>query len=466
MTRDSSLPFFSVSGPKGRARRAAWDLLAGLCQGRDGDVPLPVLLDRISRKYGMDSRDTGLCMELVYGVLRTERRLFLLASPFLKDPQGLPKSLVPLLLMGAYELLFLDHIPARATLNEIVGLARSRFGRKLGGLLNAVLRNMDREADRLRRDDAARTGRDREQARVEDIAVAGSLPLWLAALWAEQYGFAEAWDMAMASTARPVASWRLNPAHPRREETIRLLAEAGASPVTENGVPGVVGFSFGAANREIEQGRQAQCAAWEAEGRISRQGMGSAGLAAFLAERVASFPDLAGAPLWDACCGRGGKSCALLERGVRVSLCSDPAPARLEQLSKDIARLGLPMPEIVQATAQEAGKGRIFPLILLDVPCSGTGTLARNPELRLRLAPARLEQLEALQAEILEAAWVSLVPGGLLAYVTCALNKRENEEQAEAFAARHSDSVLVERRLFRPALEGQDRLFLALIRKR
>ena len=105
-----------------------------------------------------------------------------------------------------------------------------------------------------------------------------------------------------------------------------------------------------------------------------------------------------------------------------------------------------------------------FPLILLDVPCSSTGTLARNAELRLRLSPERLREAARMQASILEHAWTRLLPGGTLFYVTCALNGEENENRVEAFA-REKGGRLVEKQMFLPAFPGQDALFLAVIRK-
>ena len=103
-------------------------------------------------------------------------------------------------------------------------------------------------------------------------------------------------------------------------------------------------------------------------------------------------------------------------------------------------------------------------MILLDVPCSGTGTLARNAELRLRLSPERLREAARMQASILEHAWTRLLPGGALFYVTCALNGEENENRVEAFA-REKSGRLVEKQMFLPAFPGQDALFLAVIRK-
>jgi 16S rRNA (cytosine967-C5)-methyltransferase len=133
-----------------------------------------------------------------------------------------------------------------------------------------------------------------------------------------------------------------------------------------------------------------------------------------------------------------------------------------------VRRLGLPEPKAVCAPEQDVHAA--YPLILLDVPCSGTGTLGRVPELRIRLTPEKLNEAERLQAEILEDAWECLLPGGMLFYVTCALNRKENEGRIAKFLAEHraehgGDASLVEQRLFLPSLPGHDALFLAVLNK-
>ena len=160
-------------------------------------------------------------------------------------------------------------------------------------------------------------------------------------------------------------------------------------------------------------------------------------------------------------------TCALLERGISVALASDPAPSRLRGLETALTRLSLPRPELSCSPAQAlapALAGR-FPLILLDVPCSGTGTLARNPELRLRLGLKRRTGLSSLQTELLDAAWGALAPDGLLAYATCALRREENEKRIASFLASRTDAFLRTQTLIAPDFPGQDVLFIALIRK-
>jgi 16S rRNA (cytosine967-C5)-methyltransferase len=229
------------------------------------------------------------------------------------------------------------------------------------------------------------------------------------------------------------------------------------------------GFSaFGLARERVEaREEQAELARLEAEGFVSRQGVSSQLVTEAAARLIAQDAEFARAELWDACCGRGGKTTALLEKGVRVTLSSDPAQFRVDELKRAVQRLGLPEPRVECAMEQEVAAS--FPLIMLDVPCSGTGTLGRVPELRLRLSPEKLSEAERLQALLLEDAWGKLQPGGMLFYVTCALNRRENEGQIERFLSVHGaeggDARLLEQRLFLPELPGHDALFFAVLKK-
>ncbi len=438
------------------ARAAAVALLETL-HGAQDDTPLPVLLDRAARRRNLDVRDTALLTELTCGVLRAEKRLWALLKPFLRKPDSLPIPLRFLLLTAAYELLFLDHIPSRATVHQAVALVRQRYGPALGGVANAVLRALDRDLDRIRAEDASFLARDPEQATVDDVERLGSLPPYLAMQWIRDYGPARAWAFARRAGCKPAPCCRVNAGHPDAADTRRILLEAGGQ------ASGRYGVVFPRPRADL----LSLLDRLESEGRLSRQGAGALLAAEYLVDAVRADGYPADSPLWDVCCGRGGKTCALLEQGISVSLASDPVSSRLNGLANALTRLNLPRPKLSCSPAQALAPtlaGR-FPLILLDVPCSGTGTLARNPELRLRLSRERRTELSALQTELLNKAWDALAPGGLLAYATCALHREENENRIATFLASRTDAVLRDQNLIAPDFPGQDVLFLALIRK-
>ena len=440
-------------GAAGSARQTALEVLHQLFQHPEDGTPLPVMLARASQAAGLSARDAALLSELVYGVLRRHALLDSLLAAFLRKPGALSSQVGMTLRLGLYELLFMDSIPARATVSEYVALARRRFGQGVGGLVNGVLRSADREADVLR-----------EKAAQAAPAEAASIPAWLMSLWEAQFGTEAAAGFASNTLAHAAPCWRVNMA---KDGAAAFRDERLASGYAAVGREGFTSFGL-EKPREDAQQELSDLARLEEQGVLSRQGVSSQLVAEHIAARVLQHPALREAPLWDSCCGRGGKSLALLEKGVRVSLASDPAQFRVDELLASARRLGLTAPETVCAPAQDVDAE--FPLILIDVPCSGTGTLGRVPELRLRLTPEKLNEAERLQGEILEHAWACLQPGGLLFYVTCALNRKENEGRIARFLAVHGEEKggearLCEQRLFLPELPGHDALFLAVLEK-
>ncbi|WP_446424839.1 transcription antitermination factor NusB [Mailhella sp.] len=435
-------------------REAALELLHQLFQHSEDGTPLPVMLSRAVEASGLGVRDAALLSELCFGVLRRSVLLDELLASLLKKPAALSAQIRMLLRLGAYEILFMDGIPARATVNELVTLARRRFGQGLGGLVNGVLRSVDRDSAALR-----------ERAAGTSSAVAASMPAWLMAMWEEQYGVEKADAFAFNTLAHAAPCWRVNMAREGAEALRESWLTRGYVPAGEGGFS-----AFGLSRERAEaHEEQAELSRLEAEGAVSRQGVSSQLVTEAVARLIAQDAELALAELWDACCGRGGKTAALLEKGVHVALSSDPAQFRVDELKRTVQCLDLPEPCVMCATEQEVEAS--FPLILLDVPCSGTGTLGRVPELRLRLSPEKLAEAERLQASILNDAWGKLQSGGMLFYVTCALNRRENEGQVERFLQAHGvenggDASLVDQCLFLPEFPGHDALFFAVLKKR
>ena len=445
----------AVSG----TRKKALELLGRLFRQPEDSTPLPVMLVRQSSD--LDGRDASMLAELVYGVLRRHALLDVVLTGFLKKPEALSAQVRMLLRIGTYELLFMDGIPARATVHEWVKLARRRFGQGMGGLVNGVLRSVDRESDVLRHAVQEKMNRlSRAECDAEGVAEAASLPLWLTRMWVEQYGRKAACFFAENTLEHPAPCWRANVSRAWGEMLVGHWVDRGYAPVGQGG------FSAQGLDRNRPEAVKEQevLNSFEAQGNLTRQGASSQLVAEYLAVWILRNTSLAEAPLWDACCGRGGKTTALLEKGVHVELASEPASFRLEELKAALLRLKLPWPKLHCGPAQDVEES--FPLILLDVPCSGTGTLARNAELRLRLSPSRLAEVVRLQADILDHAWKRLLPGGALFYVTCALNREENEGRIERFLSQQGrDGRLEEQQSFLPVFPGQDALFLAILRK-
>ncbi|MDL2210435.1 16S rRNA methyltransferase, partial [Desulfovibrio sp. OttesenSCG-928-O18] len=384
-----------------------------------GKEPSQAVLDAVLRESKLVPSDKGLCTELVYGYLRWALRLEWDLGRLLKNPDKLPGEMRLVLGLAAYELAFL-RIPAHASVNWAVSRVRNRFGKGLAGVANGVLRAFARDVKQY--DDPERYAAVADP--VERLGIIHSLPAWVVRLWLEAYGEETALAYMRASSGQAVPALRVNA---KKDGAVavrgQLLGEG----------QGVGVGSFGAA---FPSGAPYLARTLEKKGQTSFQ---SAAVQEILEEL--GMPGWAG-PVWDACAGRGGKTAAMLERGLNVAAATDLSPGRINALPGELARLGLPVPEAVleadAATPPDAVPfSNKFATILADVPCSGLGTLSRRPEIRFRRTAADIAELCSLQDTILDAAARHLLPGGQIVYLTCTLNPAENGERVAAFLARH-----------------------------
>jgi 16S rRNA (cytosine967-C5)-methyltransferase len=305
--------------------------------------------------------------------------------------------------VGAFEILGPRPTATHAAVHTAVAVVRRLRGHVLGGLANAVLRRL-----------AAQGGPARD-ARL-------ALPPWLYDSLADAWGGAAAEAVARRSLEPAGRSLRVN----RRRAT---TAEAAA------GIPGAAPAPHGPWILRLPPG----------SGDLREHPLVAAGKAtvqeegAFLVAEA--LPLQPGARVLDACAGRGGKTCALAERapeGARITA-ADVNPAKLARLGEEAARLGLALPERA-AVDWTVGTGDVvgpFDAILVDAPCSGTGTLGRRPEIRWRLAPADVPGLCALQEAILGRTAGLVAPGGVLLYAVCSLLREEGEDRVRDFLAGH-----------------------------
>jgi len=360
--------------------------------------------------------DKRLCTEITYGVLRWYLRLKEFSEHFLPKPDKLPEEMRLALIAALYEMAFL-RVPHHGPVAWTVKHVGNRFGKGLGGVANGALRSMQRGL------------KDFHNPALSP-ATRYAMPEWLINLWMESYGETATFALLEASQSVPPSGLRLNRASPGWEKlrgSLLLENTESARPVGSSALAFYDSLPWRA--KELIN-----------EGRASRQS------AASYEALESCNPTLWHQPLWDCCAGRGGKTLALLEQGIPVALASDPSAHRLADLAKEYARLGLtnpPCPPMEAVAAENAALilPDAFGTILVDAPCSGLGTLARRPEIRLRRTPEDLDTLAATQRRILEAAWPRLRSGGCLIYLTCTLNPAENEGQIAAFGARHPDAV-------------------------
>ena len=309
--------------------------------------------------------------------------------------------------MGAYQLAHLDRIPDHAAVDTSVTLAKEAGGARAAAFVNAVLRRI------------ARAGGASPPAATDPaelLAVQHSHPLWLVRRWIAAFGLESAEALLRWNNSRPRLV--LQPAR----KNLELLAGRWRALGIE-----VEPAPFGA-GLITSLTRPADLPGFR-EGDFIVQDPAQALLAQFAGVS-------AGAVVYDVCAAPGGKAIAL-GRQARVVVAGEVSSRRAKRLSENIARAGSGREWVVVADGR-APPIRQADLVLLDVPCLGTGTFARHPDARWRVTPDALNSLEALQAELLAEAASVVKPGGLLVYSTCSLEPEENRTQIDRFLARHS----------------------------
>lgn len=402
----------SESGAISPARKAAFDVLLAVERGhRHSDDLL-----RGSALDALAQADRNLATALVLGVLRWQLLLDEKIRPLLKRPGARLDAEVRIALrMAAFQLLYLDRIPAHAAIDESVELTKRAGHRFAASMVNAVLRGLARGV-------AARTGEDFRV--LEDHAAAH--PAWMVERWEGFFGAEAACAICKHGQQPPRLAVRLKDAHAEEE-----LAAAGVRLE-----PGALLLSA----RIVASGDVTATAAFR-EGRVRIQDEGSQ-----LIGEVAACAAQAGAQnaanIVDLCAAPGGKTLILAERNpeARILAC-EASPARLAALRQRLEPLGSRV-EYRLADAASFDESGNFDLALADVPCSGTGTLGRNPEIRHRLREEDLPRQAERQRTILRAALRAVRPGGRVVYSTCSLEPEENEQVVNALLAEHAARLI------------------------
>jgi 16S rRNA (cytosine967-C5)-methyltransferase len=378
---------------------------------------------------GLDVRDRAFATELAYGTLRWRGHLdFLLAGVLDRPLDRIEARVLAVLRLGAYQLVFCDRVPDAAAVSESVRIACGSGLRRAAGLINASLR-------RLAREHATRALPALADDPVGHLVDALSFPRWIAERWVAAFGPDEAAALAAASNAAPPRTLRANRTRGSRDA---LLAELRTR------FPDAAACRF--APDGISLGRRGDPIADVAfrEGRMTVQDEASQ----LVVELLEPQP---GERVLDACAAPGAKTTAIAERvgaaGRVVAM--DRHPRRLALVARDAERLGLDRIATFVVDASTAALAGLdddapFDRILVDAPCSGLGSLRRNPDARWRVQPEAIEALAAEQRAILAAVLPRLRRGGTLVYSTCTLTIEENESVASWLLAHAPDLRRVE----------------------
>lgn len=410
------------------ARLAAFNILRQVESGAFSSILLA------AEEPKLQPADRALCHELVLGVLRWQLLLDKIVEHYSKrsvERLDLPVRIA--LRLGLYQLRFLTRIPASAAVNESVSLVRNAKLSSATAFVNALLRRAIREAEY----DPASVVSDP----LERIAVQTSHPLWLIERWARSFGLAEAEAFARANNTMPPTAFRVVRSQANESEVLAKLTDAGAtleeSKVTENAwrVSGATSML-----RELA-----------AAGKIYLQDEAS--------QLVAQVLDLkSGERALDLCAAPGGKTTLIADRAENaLVIAADRSAARMVTVTATTALHGLNgiKPVLLDATEKLPFAPESFDKVLVDAPCSGTGTLRRNPEIRWRLAPDDIGRFASQQKQILTNAARVMKPGGRLVYSTCSVEREENEEVIEGVSARQVFAIRTW-----PHREGCDGFFI------
>lgn len=415
-----------------------------------------VLFEVVDQGYSLSSalpiaqqsirpRDQALLQEMCYGALRYLPRLESIVNELMDKPlKGKQRVFHHLILIGIYQLSFM-RIPPHAAVGETVEGAQALKGPRLRGLINAVLRNYQRNQEQL------------DAQSVSHNAGKYAHPSWLLKLL--QQAYPEQWQEIVEANNSKAPMWlRVNRQHHTRDQYLVLLKqddiEAEIHPQAQDAlrllspcdVMTLPGFDLG----------------W-----VSVQDA-----AAQLSVDYLTPQD--GELILDCCAAPGGKTAHILEHTTNTEVVAiDCDENRLKRVHENLERLQL-QAEVICGDArypEEWWNGEKFDRILLDAPCSATGVIRRHPDIKWLRRGSDIEALAELQSEILDAMWRQLKPNGTLVYATCSITPQENAQQVSAFLTRTNNVELVgsERdnpgRQILPGEENMDGFYYAVLRK-
>jgi 16S rRNA (cytosine967-C5)-methyltransferase len=396
--------------PVSPARAAAFDIL--LRVERESSYASDLL--HSAAYQNLSAPDHALATELVMGVLRWRSRLD--AGIANASSQALSKLDIEILIalrLALYQFLWLDRIPRRAALHESVELVKRARKRSAAPFVNAVLRKLSTAAQRHD------VPVELELSSPETLASALAHPLWLVERWARQHGFSAARSVCEYDQTIPTASIRLRTSH--AEEQLR-----------EDGITLSPGALLASARR-VESGDITKTSAFRT-GQVVIQDEAS--------QLVAALVGTA-SQILDCCAAPGGKTLAIADHNPNSAITAvELHPHRARLLRKRLPRES--QIQIVNADARHLPLSQPFERVLADVPCSGTGTLARNPEIKWRFTLDDLAELHERQIAILRSALHQVGPRGRVIYSTCSLEKEENEDVVEEALSKNQGVRLVD----------------------
>jgi 16S rRNA (cytosine967-C5)-methyltransferase len=365
----------------------------------------------------LEPSDRALCHELVLGVLRWQLYLDKIIEHYSnRKTTSLDKSVLIALRLGLYQLRFLTRIPPSAAVDESVKIVHAAKLSSARAFVNAILRRATREKDYDPSDDISDP--------IQKLSIRNSHPEWLVERWVDSFGFAETDAFTKANNETPVAAFRVVRGKASEAEVLRKLRDAGTEPQPSKLVQSAWRVSsVSKVVRELAD-----------TGYIYLQDEASQLVAQSVAARDGEL-------ILDLCAAPGGKTTLIGDRADTYVVANDVSERRLGTVAKT---LGIHELENVALVVSDGSKNlpyfpNTFNRVLVDAPCTGTGTLRRNPEIRWRLSVEDIKRLSAQQQRLLINASHVLKPGGRMVYSTCSVEEEENEQVVAEFLKTNSE---------------------------
>jgi 16S rRNA (cytosine967-C5)-methyltransferase len=368
----------------------------------------------------LEPREKGQVREYVQNILRKKSYLDFLIDEFSSISIDEMKSqLKNILRLGLYEMLFMDGTPDYAAINEAVDIAKYTLGSKSGDLVNAILRNIQRDIDNL--------PKPAFKDRTKLVATTFSHPEWLVKRWSKRFGEREAFQLMQANNQRPVFYVRVNNLRTKTENFKLRMEKSGIQFEESDWLPGY--FKVDTVEPFISKG-------WIDKGFCLVQDI-AAGFAPTILDPQP------GETIYDLCAAPGTKSIVLsdLMGGEGYVIAVDISTERLEKLAESALDFGAENIKIRRSDVRELSL-KLTDGVLLDAPCTGTGVMSKRADLRWKRTEQDLADAVKLQSELLDEAANFVKKGGRLVYSTCSLEEEENWGQVQNFLSRYDNFEL------------------------
>ncbi len=431
-----------------------------LAQRRPNGLFVEDLLEIAMNGAQLSSADRGLCQEMVYGIVRWQATLDWLIARKTNGREQKP-ALQNLLLLGLYQIFWLDRIPDHAAVHETVELAKQNGFGPQAGFVNAILRGYLREADETKKLLA--------ELIISNPAVGFSHPQWLVEKWQKNFGDEKAAQLLQWNNTPPKTFARVNTL---KNDAAKLIEKWRAENVEydffRSGGRQTAAFLVGNEPGFLPKAATFENLVFELKSHPSLNSLASFRDGWFYIQDPSTllapkFLDAKpGESVLDLCAAPGGKTtfiAQLMNNEGKIIAC-DISEDRLKLVQENCQRLGVTCVETVLASVLDS-RPSTFDRILVDAPCSNTGVMRRRVDLRWRISPEEISRLQQTQLNLLKLAATKLKPGGVLVYSTCSLEPEENSEVVKEFLREHKNFKLEAERQLLTFADNVDGAFVA-----